>query len=71
MGGLLRTKFRFIITEVGGCAIDVDTEAEYDAVKARFSEWSAQQQARLRELRGEIPGVISAELPPEASASGE
>jgi CTP:molybdopterin cytidylyltransferase MocA len=63
VGGLLRTKFRFIITEVGGCAIDVDTEAEYDAVKARFSEWSAQQQARLGELRGELPS--------EASAGGE
>lgn len=47
---LLQTRFRFIVTEVGGCAIDVDTEQEYDAVKERFEEWSTAQEARAKAL---------------------
>lgn len=49
---LLQTRFRFIITEVGGCAIDVDTEEEYDAVRARFHEWTEAQIARAKILSG-------------------
>lgn len=47
---LLQTRFRFVVTEVGGCAIDVDTEQEYDAVKERFHEWTSAQQARAKAL---------------------
>lgn len=49
---LLQTRFRFVVTDVGGCAIDVDTEQEYDAVKARFDEWAQAQQERARALEG-------------------
>jgi GTP:adenosylcobinamide-phosphate guanylyltransferase len=52
---ILDTRFRFLVTEVGGCAIDVDTEADYDAVRARFEEWSAQQARRAEELLGPPP----------------
>ena len=49
---VLDTRFRFVVTEAGGCAIDVDTEQEYDVVKARFDElWSAQLQ-RAEKLYG-------------------
>lgn len=54
VGRLLRTRFRFIVTDIGGCAIDVDTEGEYDAVRERFEEWSAQQEARAKELYGSL-----------------
>jgi len=47
---ILKTRFEFVVTEQGGCAIDVDTEAEYDAVQARFREWTEGQQARVRQL---------------------
>lgn len=47
---LLQTRFRFVVTHVGGCAIDVDTEEEYDAVRARFAEWRAAQAARAEAL---------------------
>ena len=47
---LLQTRVRLVVTEVGGCAIDVDTEQEYDAVKERFQEWTAAQQARAKAL---------------------
>lgn len=66
VGRLLRTTFSFVITDVGGCAIDVDTEREYDAVCARFEEWDAAQRRRAEELYGPAP------LPPVAAteASG-
>ena len=61
---ILDTDFRFVITEVGGSAIDVDTEAEYDAVKARFDEWSAVQKQRAETLLGALPAAAG-------GASGE
>ena len=54
LGGLLQTRCRFVVTEVGGCAIDVDTEQEYDTVKERFAEWTASQKARAKALHGEL-----------------
>lgn len=52
VSGLLQTRFRFIVTEVGGCAIDVDTEEEYDAVRVRFQEWTEAQIERAKMLSG-------------------
>jgi CTP:molybdopterin cytidylyltransferase MocA len=49
---LLDTRFAFLTTESGGCALDIDTEAEYDAVCARHAEWSAEQAARSARLFG-------------------
>ena len=36
-----------------GFAVDVDTEREYDVVKARFHEWSEAQRTRVRALSAE------------------
>ena len=47
---LLQTRFRFVVTEIGGCAIDIDTEQEYDAVRERFDEWTNAQEARAKAL---------------------
>lgn len=52
---LLDTKFAFAVTESAGCALDVDTEAEYDVICERFAEWSAGQRARSERLFGRIP----------------
>jgi hypothetical protein len=52
IGRLLQTRFRFVVTEVGGSAIDVDTEQEYDAVRARFQEWTDAQIARAKTVAG-------------------
>ena len=52
---LLDTRFRFITTQLGGCAIDVDTEHEYDVVRERFSEWRAQQAALAAKLYPALP----------------
>lgn len=52
VSGLLRTRFRFIVTEGGGCAVDLDNEQDFDAAKACFDEWRDRQRARVAELYG-------------------
>jgi len=55
---VLDTRFRFVITQAGGCAIDVDTDAEYDVVREHFDEWRAAQAARAEALYGPVaPGL--------------
>ena len=51
-GRLLGTRFRFVVTDVGGCAIDVDTEREYDACCERYDEWCRSQTERAEKLHG-------------------
>jgi len=36
VGAMMQTRFRFAVTAVGGCGIDIDTEAEYPAVARHF-----------------------------------
>jgi CTP:molybdopterin cytidylyltransferase MocA len=55
---ILDTRFAFVITESGGCGLDIDTEEEYDAVRERFVEWSMGQRMRAEALYG----PLSAEL---------
>jgi len=52
VSSLLRTDYRFVITEAGGCALDIDSQQEYEASQARFREWSEQQAARAEALYG-------------------
>ena len=40
VGKLMDCDFRFVIGDYGGCAIDVDTEEEYDIIQEHFDEWS-------------------------------
>ena len=51
---MLKTRFQFVLTRVGGCAIDVDTEVEYDAAKARFHEWMEMQDVAGREFGADL-----------------
>ena len=39
IGKLLVCRFRFVISDYGGCAIDVDTDEEYEIIQERFNEW--------------------------------
>jgi hypothetical protein len=45
---LLRASFRFVITEAGGAAIDIDNEHDYDIAKLRYEEWSKLQAGRAQ-----------------------
>jgi hypothetical protein len=49
---LLRASFRFVVTEGGGAAIDIDNEHDYDVAKLRFAEWSKAQASRAEQLYG-------------------
>ena len=52
---LLRTEFRFVVTEIGGCAIDIDTEHEYDVASQRYREWREAQDAVAERRYGPLP----------------
>jgi CTP:molybdopterin cytidylyltransferase MocA len=65
---ILDTRFRFAITEGGGCALDIDTEEEYDAMQERYAEWIAAQRSRAEALYGPLPPSLP-ESPTAASTS--
>jgi hypothetical protein len=63
-GALLRASFRFVVTDVGGCALDVDNEHDLDVARLRFAEWE-RELLRIAESRhGRLP------LPPAAGRGG-
>jgi hypothetical protein len=49
---LLRCDFGCIVTEAGGCGVDVDNEHDFDVSRERFAEWTAAQEARATALYG-------------------
>jgi hypothetical protein len=68
---LLDTRFRFITVETGGAAIDVDTEAEYDAVRERYQEWRSLQEKRATALYGALSaGAEGGAAPGSAAKTG-
>jgi MobA-like NTP transferase domain len=52
---ILDTRMVFAITEGGGCAIDVDTEEEYDVICERYEDWTEAQRERVEKLYGLLP----------------
>ena len=52
---LLRTRFRFVVTEGGGCAVDIDNEPDFDAAAALFERWHSRQLARVEAIYGPLP----------------
>jgi GTP:adenosylcobinamide-phosphate guanylyltransferase len=59
-GALLQASFRFVVTGIGGCALDVDNEHDLDVARLRFAEWQ-RELVRVAELQqGPLP------LPAEA-----
>jgi CTP:molybdopterin cytidylyltransferase MocA len=57
---ILDTRMVFAITEGGGCAIDVDTEEEYDTICARYDDWIEEQRERAEKLYGPLPARLEA-----------
>ena len=49
---LIGGSFRFIVTEAGGCAADIDNEADYEASLRRFEDWRRAQLQRAERLYG-------------------
>jgi len=61
---LLDCRFRFSVSDVGGCAIDVDTEEEYELVQRSFEKWAKLERERATALLGRLPAEASAEVSP-------
>jgi len=55
ISSLLRTRFRFVVTEGGGCAVDLDNEEDYDAAAACYERWLEEQRARVARIYGTLP----------------
>jgi len=54
-GALLGAHFRFVVTRAGGCAVDIDSERDYEVSVRRFEEfWQAQHQ-RAERIYGPVP----------------
>jgi len=68
IGKILDTRFAFAVTESGGCALDIDTEEEYDAVSERYSDWVGELAERSLALHGPLPSSLSAPAPAPAPA---
>lgn len=62
---LLRTDFRFVVTDVGGCAVDIDNEHDWEMVLRCYPEWSRAQAEKAERLCGPLP------LPERAATGGE
>jgi GTP:adenosylcobinamide-phosphate guanylyltransferase len=52
---LLRAQLRFVVTDIGGCGVDIDNEHDYDAARVRYDEWATAQAARGVERHGPLP----------------
>jgi GTP:adenosylcobinamide-phosphate guanylyltransferase len=52
---LLRADFRIVTTEIGGAALDVDNEHDFDATVECFDTWRKIQTARAEQLYGPLP----------------
>jgi hypothetical protein len=73
-GRLLDTDFRFIVTEGGGCAVDVDNEEDLDTARLRYAEWRAAQEQRARRIYGPLAlpeRAGAAPAPLRVAAGGE
>jgi GTP:adenosylcobinamide-phosphate guanylyltransferase len=58
---LLGGTFQFVVTEGGGCAVDIDNEHDYDIAALRYHEWRKDQLARVEQLYGPLPPSAAAE----------
>jgi hypothetical protein len=56
-GDLLATRFRFVVTRVGGCAVDVDNEHDFEVARERYAEWTKAQRERALAVCGPLPGL--------------
>jgi CTP:molybdopterin cytidylyltransferase MocA len=41
MSSLMRTRFNTVVTGYGGCALDIDDAAAYEAIRVNFTDWRA------------------------------
>jgi len=47
------------VTRVGGCAVDVDNEHDFEVARDRYAEWTKAQHERALAVCGPLPGLGS------------
>jgi len=52
---LLRVSCRLVATDLGGAAVDIDNERDYDVARLRYSEWIKAQREKAERLSGQLP----------------
>jgi len=52
---LLKTRVRLVVTEVGGCGVDIDNAHDLDVARRNFERWAHDQEARAEALHGPLP----------------
>jgi hypothetical protein len=51
---LLQTRFRLLVTEVGGCGVDIDNEHDLDVARRNFERWARGQGERAEAMHGPL-----------------
>jgi hypothetical protein len=52
---MLQTSFRFVRTDLGGAAVDIDNAHDYEVARRRYEEWTKAQAERAESLVGPLP----------------
>ncbi len=60
---MFHASFRFVSTDLGGAAVDIDNEHDCDVARCHYDEWKKAQTERAEALCGPLP------LPPGAASS--
>jgi len=55
VSSLLQASFRFVVTDVGGAAVDIDNEHDIDVARRRYGEWVKAQTERAEQMYGALP----------------
>jgi hypothetical protein len=61
ISSLLRADFQFVITDVGGCGLDIDNERDYDVAAEAFEKWKSGQLERAQHLYGSLPKAANSD----------
>ena len=61
-GALLGARFRFVVTEAGGCAVDIDNDRDYEVSLRRFEDFTRAQRQRAERIYGPLPLAPPAQL---------
>jgi hypothetical protein len=67
---ILDTRFVLAPIESGGCALDVDTEEEYDAICEKYPKWIVEHRERSAKLHGPLAPWRGANTPSASASEG-
>jgi hypothetical protein len=63
ISSLLGASFTFVVTDVGGCGLDIDNERDFEVAAMSFERWKAEQLERAERLYGRLPVATHSSTP--------